>query len=214
MYKLFWAEGTASFAPHAVLEEAGVAYELAVVDFAAGEQRSPAYLAVNPLGKVPALVLPDGGVLTEAAAICLFLGERLQLTHLVPALDDPLRGRFLQDLFYLSTTLQEAYKRVYYPRRFSSDPADAPRIQARAREALMECWQAVERHLAAEGPFHLGDRFSLLDLYTTMLATWFTPQDELFGACPGVAACHREVAQRPAVARCLSRQRQVSVGTS
>lgn len=211
MYKLYWAEGTASFAPHAVLEEAGVPYELAVVDLAAGEQRSPAYLAVNPRGKVPALLLPEGGVLSEAAAICLYLAERLELSELVPAPDDPLRGRFLESLFYLSTTLQEAYKRVYYPKRFSSDPADA---EARGREALMDCWRAVEAHLAAGGPFHLGARFSLLDLYTTMLATWFVPQDELFRACPAVAGCYRRTAERPAVAHCLSRQRRVSRGVS
>ncbi len=76
MYRLYWAAGTGAIAPEVMLEAAGTAFERIVVDLAAGEHRRADYLAVNPVGEVPALVLPDGTVVTESAAIVLLLGER------------------------------------------------------------------------------------------------------------------------------------------
>ena len=86
MYKLYWAPATAALAPQAVLEEAGVAYEIERIDLDRQEQRRPAYLALNPGGYVPTLVTGDGQVLTESAAITLSLCERHPETGLLPGM--------------------------------------------------------------------------------------------------------------------------------
>lgn len=214
MYRLYWSEGTASFGPQVVLEEGGLDHEIVEVDIAAGQNRRPDYLKINPLGTVPALVRPDGQVLTEAAAIMLYLAERHGLDELAPAVGDPGRGLFLRSLFYLTNTVQDDYRRFYYPERISTDPADAPRIKAKAVEALIESWRHVDDQLAAQGPFHLGARFSLADIYLVMLATWFQPMADLFARFPAVRRCFDQASRRPAVRKCLEQQGDIGVGQS
>ncbi len=212
MYRLCFQKGTASFGPQAVLEEAKLPYELVSVDTSTGEHRRPDYLAINPLGLVPALVTPQGETLYESAAILLYLADRHHVEDLAPPVDDPLRGLFYRSLFYLSKTVQTAYKRFHYPERFSSDPGDAPCIKAKAVDDLVAGWRAVDVQLAATGPYHLGARFSLADIYLVMLATWFDPPEELRRLFPAVANCFDLVAKRPAIRRCLERQDALSVG--
>src|SRR5688572_14622587 len=92
MYRLYWAPGSAAMAPHAMLEEIGVPYELWPVDLEA--PRPPDYFKLNPNGKVPTLVAKDGQAIYESAAICLYLADRHPEAGLAPALDDPLRGLY------------------------------------------------------------------------------------------------------------------------
>lgn len=204
MDKLYWAPNSAALAPQAILEEAGAPYEILPVDLKAGAQRSPDYLALNPGGYVPALVTADGQVLTESAAIMLTLAERHPETGLLPAAGDPARGTLLRWLFYLTNTVQEAYKRFYYAARYSTDPADAPRIRQKATADLLERWAVVERHLASGGPFVLGRRASVADIYLLMLATWYEPLLQMLDACPSVRRCCEALAQRPAIAKVLA----------
>lgn len=212
MYTLYWAEGTASFGPQAVLEEANIKHRIVKIDTTIGEQRAPEYLAINPTGKVPSLVLPDGEILFETAAIMLYLADAHQLGDLAPPVDHPLRGLFYRSLFLLSNTIQNDYKRFYYPERFSADVAAVCGIKKKAKDDLIAGWQIVDAHLATNGPYQLGVRFSLVDIYLVMLVTWFEPREELFNICPGVRQCFDLVAARPAVARCLAQQGQLSIG--
>ena len=89
------------------LEEAGVAYDLAVVNILQGEQKSPALLTINPMGKLP--TLQDGDVVvTEAAAIALYLADRYAPGRLAPALDDPRRGAYLRWSFFAPSVIEPA----------------------------------------------------------------------------------------------------------
>ena len=212
MYDLYWAEGTVSFAPQAVLEEADLPYNLIPVDFAARVNRAPDYLAVNPLGLVPALCSPDGTVITEAAAICLHLIEKHDLDFLAPGPGEDQRASFLQWLFYLTSSLQMAYKRYYYPERFTTDPAHTPAIRERSLSNLEEVWAPVERHLAESGPHMLLTRYSLLDIYVVMIASWHPDRNNLFASFPILATHIGRISERPAIARCLARQTGLSVG--
>ena len=203
MYKLYWAAGTAALAPQAILEEVGAAYEIVTLDLKRQEHRRPEYLALNPAGLVPTLVTGDGLVLTESAAITVALCERHPDAGLIPEPGDPARGTFFRWLFYLANAVQEAYKRFYFPGRFSTDPADAPRIKDQADSDLAARWRIVEDRLADSGPYLLGARFSAADIFLVMLATWFESKEDLFEMCPNVGRCFALAAERPALRRTL-----------
>jgi len=200
MYKLYWNKDTAAVAPEMVLEEAGLAYEKIVIDAFGGETWQADFLAINPAGYIPALIRDDGSILYESAAICLYLCDRHGLSELLPPPEDPDRGLLYRGLFYQTSTIQDAYKRYYYAHRFSTDEADAPRIKEKALEALIERWKVMDDHLAAGGPFYLGSRFSLVDLYMQMLVTWFPPDyAEFLARYTAIERAFVLTAERPAV---------------
>ncbi len=113
MYELYYAVGTACFAPHMVLEEANLPHRVIGVDIVSGQHKAPEYLSINPAGKVPGLKLSGGQVLTEASAICLYVADIHNLREIAPGVDEVDRGVFLKSLVYLATWVQEHGKRYY-----------------------------------------------------------------------------------------------------
>ena len=204
MYKLYWARNTAAFAPEAVLVAAALPYERVPIDLGRAENRTPAYLAVNPAGYLPALVTPEGEVVHEAAAIVLYLCDRHGL-DLVPPAGAPERGFFYCALFYMTNTLQEAYKLYYYPARFAGEAADLAATRARALALLQTRWAVVEDLLKPRaGPFFFGTRFGALDIYLAMLATWHPKEAELLAGLPAVKRCFEAAAAVPSLAQVLA----------
>ena len=204
MYVLYGGGVSRSVGPQMVLEEAGLAYELREVDIAAGEHRTAEFLAINPAGYVPALITPEGETLHEAAAIMLYLADRHGLDDLAPRVDDPLRGRFLSRLFFHTNDIQPAMKRSFYPERYALEPDHIPQVREAAREMARERWSVLDGYLAACGPYHLGERFSLLDLH---MALWVNagvaaPRD-MAEEFPAVGACFARVMARPKAAALL-----------
>src|SRR5262245_26723082 len=133
MYTLYWSPGSASVAPHACLEEAGAAYTLKRVDTSKGEHQQPEYLALNPKGKVPTLVV-DKDVLTESAAICMLIGDRHPDAGLAPVVGDHRRGHYYGWLTHLTNTLQPAMLEFYYPDRHTTSANGTEAVAAKARE--------------------------------------------------------------------------------
>lgn len=203
MYKLYWCAQTAAFGPQAVLEAIGVAHEIVPVDVTKDEHLTPEYLAMNPAGKIPALVLPDGTVMHEAAAIMLYLAETHGHTDLAPALDDPIRAEFLSTFFFLTTTVQNAHKQFYYPHRFTADPAKADLVKNQAPVNIKDDWSVIEKRLAGSGPFIFGQRFTLCDIYAVMLITWNPDPKQLLSDSPGLNACFNAAKEREVMARLL-----------
>ncbi len=214
MYTLYWSEGTASFAPQVVLEEAGLPYKLVPVDISANENRGVDYLKMNPTGRVPTLITPEGDVIYESAAIGLYLIDHHGGDELAPLPTDSLRGAFLQSLIYLSNTVQAFYRTYYYPERFGQGAKDADAFKAVAIENLYDAWESVEIYLQKNGPYHLGDRYSFADIYLVMLATWFPSMNDLLTRYPALKRCFDLSVARPAVHKCLSSQTEISVGGS
>ena len=169
LYILYGGNLTRALAVQMVLEESSLAYELRNVDIAAQEHRSEAFRAINPAGYVPALITPEGTVLHEAAAICLWLADRHAIEEMAPLPTDPLRGVFLAKLFYFTNDIQPALKHCYYPRRWTLRDGDTPAFRKHSQAMAAERWQILEDWLEANGPYHLGDRLSLLDLH---LSVW------------------------------------------
>ena len=196
MYKLYWCYQTAALGPELVLEEGGLAYEKVPVDITRQEHARLDYLALNPAGLVPALVTPEGEVMTETPAIMLWLCERHGLP-LAPSPGAPQRAQFLRWLFFVATGIHASYKRVHYPYRFSADQAAADGIGARALEMLDANWKLLDDQLASGGPFLLGAEASAADLYLAMLVTWHPEARALLNRLPALRRCFDAVLARP-----------------
>jgi glutathione S-transferase len=177
MYTLYWTPGSASQTPHGVLEEAGVAYELRRVDLAAGANQDPAYLKLNPNGKVPTLVVDNAYALFEGGAISMFIADRHPEAKLAPAPGDKTRGHYYQWMTHLTNSLQPAMLRYYYPDRHTSGDTEA--VTNKALEEVAAVWSRIDAHLRVKGPYLLGGQFSAADIFAPMLSTWE-------GACPGI----------------------------
>jgi glutathione S-transferase len=135
------------------LEEAGQPYELRVVDILKGEQKGPELVALNPMGKLPTLV--DGDVvITEAAAICLYLADRYA-PQLAPALDDPRRGTYLRWSFFAPGVIEPAVMAKVSGWTYK---------EVAAGFGTYDTMIAATKHALAKGPFLLGDQFSMADV--------------------------------------------------
>lgn len=106
--KLYWAPNTRSVSALWMLEELGVLYERELIDVRAGEQDTPAFRAINPMGKVP-VVAEGETVVSEQSAICAWLADRFPEKKLAPLIDDPMRGEYLRWLFFAGNCIEPAY---------------------------------------------------------------------------------------------------------
>ena len=206
MYILYGGGFTRALIVEMVMAEGGIPYELRNVDIVAQEHRRPEYLAINPSGWVPALVTPEGETLYETPAINLYLAERHRLTHLAPASDDPDRGLFLSGFFSLAGDLEPILKRSFYPHRYVMRDEDTAAMEERALREALERLQVMEGRLQGKGPYHLGSRFSLVDL---TLCHWTAPLEDRgeLAACPALRRCLQLVVARPKLRPHFERQK-------
>jgi len=207
MYKLYWSKGAGSMAPEVILEEVGAKYEKIEVDLAKQANRRAEFLAVNPLGQVPALVLPDGTLMTESAAIVVHLTDRHPGAMLAPPAASPESARFLRWLVFMATNVYTADLRLYYADRFTTDASAADGIAARARADLDRCFGILEAALDP-GPYLLAGSFSAADIYLWMLASWHPDPARLFADNPRIEALMGRVEARPAVAKVKAENRE------
>jgi len=183
-----------------LLEELGADYELRVINMKAGEQRAPAYLAVNPMGKVPAVTHGDA-LVTEQVAIFLYLADLFPQAQLAPALDDPLRGPYLRWL-------------VYYAAAF--EPAIVDRAMKREQAPLAMSpygdYETMLRTLTdrlAQERFILGERFSAADILWGTALGW-TTMFKLVPETPVIMEYVERINARPAVAKVKARDAELS----
>jgi glutathione S-transferase/GST-like protein len=200
MYKLYWARESGAMAPQALFEEIGVEYDKIVIDLEKGEHKSAEFLSVNPMGQIPALILPDGTLMTEAAAMLLEIADRHAEAGLAPAAGSAERARFLRWLFFLSSSIYPAVLRVYYSERFSTEPSAAEGIKAAAEAELDEQFEILDAALDP-GPYLLGETFSAVDIMLWMLIQWHPEPTRLFERAPRVERFAGLVQERPAIAR-------------
>ena len=149
---------------HWMLEETGAPYDVEILSFEKGEHKAPEYLAINPIGKVPAIV-HRGTVVTESAAICAYLADAFPQSDLAPALDDPARGTYYRWLFFGAGCIEPAL----VDRLFARPPVDRP--GALGYGNYTDTLNALEQALAP-GPYILGERFSAADVYVGSQIVW------------------------------------------
>ncbi|MBX9710733.1 MAG: glutathione S-transferase family protein [Xanthobacteraceae bacterium] len=154
MMKLYWAPRTRSFTAVWLMEEVGEPYERVPVDLSTRAHKTPEYLAINPMGKVPALA--DGEVfIAETAAICAYVAERHHDKNLAPPIGDPLRAKYLQWLFFSPGCIEPAIIQIY-------TKLDIPPRTAAWGDAD-QVFGVLDAALA-KGPWILGDMFSAADV--------------------------------------------------
>ena len=134
--------------------------------------------------------------LYETPAINLYLAERHGLTHLAPRVDEPERGLFLSGLFHLTDELEPELKRYFYPHRYVLRDEDAPAMKARSLAIALERLGVIDRRLGDGGPYHLGERFSLVDLTMTYWGACIGSAG-LFDPYPALRRCMKLVLDRP-----------------
>lgn len=204
MFTLFHSPGACSLASLVALEEVGAAYELRRLDMRQGEQRSAEYLAVNPKGRVPALVTPRG-VLTETPAILAFLAQSFPAAGLAP-LDDPFAFAELQAFnSYLCATVHVAHAHKLRGSRWADDPAALEAMKEKVPESMAACFAPIEREFL-RGPWVMGETYTVADPYLFTLARWLEGDGVPLASLPRVADHHARMTERPAVQRALARQ--------
>ena len=154
MMKLYYCPRTRSFSTLWLMEETGQPYERVLIEISAGAQKTPDYLAVNPMGKVPAL--QDGeATLGEAAAICAYVAERYPDARLAPPPGDPRRAKYLYWLFFGPSCIEPAIVQIF-------TKIQVPTVSAAWGDAT-QVFDVIERALET-GPWLLGDDFSAADV--------------------------------------------------
>jgi glutathione S-transferase len=188
---LFHSPNTRSSGTLVLLEELGALYELRVLNMQAGEQRQPAFLAVNPLGKVPAILHGDV-LVTEQPAIYLYLADLFPGAGLTPPLGDVRRGPYLRWMVFYAACFEPAV----VDRAMKREPSSAMMSPYGDFDAVMA---AVNAQLRA-GPFFLGEQFSAADVLWGSALRWTT----MFGIVPetpGIKAYIERTTNRPAALR-------------
>ena len=203
MLKLFHAWGSCSLASLIALEEAGADYEMVVMDTKAGDQRTADYLAVNPKGRVPALVT-DRGVLTETPAILAYIPETHPSARLLPV-DAWERAQAHAFNSYLCSTVHVAHAHKHRGHRWTDDPVAQAAMTAAVPKNEIACLQLIEDEMLA-GPWVLGEAYSVCDAYLFTLAGWLEGDGVDRRQFPKVNALCDRVAARPAVRKVLAQQ--------
>jgi glutathione S-transferase len=185
---LFHAPNTRSTGARILLEELGVPYTLQVINMKAGEQRQPAYLAVNPMGKVPA-VLHGEALITEQVAVSLYLADLFPQAGLAPALDDPLRGPYLRWLVYYAACFEPAV----VDRFLKHEPAPPAMCPYGDYDTMLK----TLTDQLAKAPYLLGEGFSAADVLWGTALGW-TTMFKLVPELPVIMDYVKRVGTRPA----------------
>jgi glutathione S-transferase len=195
-YRLYARQRVGSLAPQMLLEEIGAGYELVWVGKAPAEIE--AFRRISPAAKIPVLMLPDGTVVSESAAILIHLTNAHPAAALAPVPGSSAHAQFLQWMVFLSANAYEAALRFYYPERYSA-AGEAAAAQIK-KQALADWTGHFEIVQAALSPYVLGAELSAADLYLHMLASWYPLKDPALASRLPKLRQHAELLRlRPAI---------------
>ena len=202
MLTLYYARGTCALASHLALEFAGAPYEAVRLDFKKNEQRTPEYLRINPKGRVPALVT-ERGVLTETPALLLYIAQTFPQAKLAP-LDDAFQlARANEFNSYLCSTVHVAHAHRMRGYRWADDEAAQNAMKQKVAQNVGDCFELIEREML-QGPWVLGERFSMCDPYLFTLAQWLEGDGVDPARFPKVLALRQRMEADPAVVKVLA----------
>jgi GST-like protein len=186
-YTLLASKGCGSAVVEACLAVSGLPHTVEEVEHGRPGPARDRLLALNPLGQVPTLLLPDGSVMTESAAMALHLAEQAPGTGLAPAPDDPERPAFLRWLAFLVGAVYPSFTYGDEPSRYVSGEAAQAELRAGTDACCQRCWRIAEDALSPR-PWFLGERFSALDLYVSVMSRWRPRRAWFAEHCPKLHA--------------------------
>jgi glutathione S-transferase len=201
MLKLYYATGSCALASHIALEEAGARYEAVRLNFATNDQRKPEYLALNPKGRVPALVT-ERGVLTETPAILAFIAQTYPKAQLAPRADPYAFARVQAFNSYLCSTVHVAHAHKARGYRWADDPDAIQAMREKVPATVGECFELMEREMFA-GPWVMGENYTICDPYLFTLAQWLEGDGVDPARFPKIHDHRTRMALRPAVKKVL-----------
>ncbi|MFN8546111.1 MAG: glutathione S-transferase family protein [Candidatus Binatia bacterium] len=202
MITLYHAPQTRSVRPRWMLEELGVSYDVRRLNLAAGDQKKPDYLALNPNGTIPTLV--DGDlVLWESAAICQYLADKAPDKRLAPPVGTPARGKYYQWIHYAMSALEPPAITIFLHTMMRPEEKRVPLLVEEARPALAAGMAVVERALAGR-PHILGDEFTAADVMIASTLGWARMMGLVGADLPNVSDYLDRLMARPAAQRAFA----------
>lgn len=203
MLTLYYTPRTCALATHIALIDAGADYTLQRIDFSKGEQRAPDFLALNPKGRVPALVTPQG-ILTETTALLTYIAQTQPQANLAPT--EPFALARLQSFnAFLSSTLHVAHAHGPRGNRWTDDPAAQAALISYVPTSVTAAFKLVEDTML-QGPFVMGDTYTIADPYLFTMSTWIEGDQVDTAQIPRVMAHRQMMSERPSVIRALAEE--------
>jgi glutathione S-transferase len=204
MLKLYYSPGSCALASHIALQEAGASYTTERIDFKSNQQNSPEYLALNPKGRVPAM-LTDRGILTETPAMLAYIAQSFPLTKLAP-LDDPFAFAQVQAFnSYLCSTVHVAHAHGRRGNRWVNAEASLADMKRKLPETVGATFALIERGML-KGPWVMGETYTICDPYLFTLAQWLERDGVDLSSLPKVIDHRKRMSERPAVRKALAEE--------
>lgn len=206
MLKLYYAPGTCALASHIALIDAGAEFEAVRLDFTKQQQQSPDYLAINPKGRVPALVT-EQGVITETPAILAYIAQTFPAAKLAP-LGDPFAFARVQEFnSYLCSTCHVAHAHLRRGARWvdASETAAIEAMQRRVPSSVTQCFELIERGML-QGPWVMGKDYTVCDPYLYTLSMWLDGDKADLSKLPRVVEHRARMSERSSAKQALAEQ--------
>ena len=205
MLKLYYAPGTCAMASHIALQESGAAYATERLDFKTNQQNSSEYLAINPKGRVPALVT-DRGILTETPAMLAFIAQSFPAAKLAP-LDDAFAFAQAQAFnSYLCSTVHVAHAHKGRGPRWATEESSFADMKRKVPQTMAACFALIERDML-RGPWVMGEQYTVCDPYLYTIAGWLEGDSVDIATFPKVADHRKRMSERPAVQKVLAAEK-------
>jgi glutathione S-transferase len=203
--QLYFAPGASSLAPLVALEEIDIPYAAHRLDLAAGDQRRPEYLKVNPRGRVPTLVV-GGQPVTEVLAILTYLAHRYPHSELLP-LADPLKlAKAYEVMSWFASTVHVAFAQIARPERYADDETVKAALATPGEARFARTLTDIERLAQGPGPWLLGESFSAVDAYALVIWRWAERRQIDTANYPAWSAKAARAFARPSVVRALRKE--------
>jgi len=203
--QLYFAPGACSFVPHVALEAAKAAFEPKLVKLQKGEQKAPEYLALNPNGQVPVLVV-DGAPLTQIVAICDYLDRAFPAAGFLPK-DAWARSQALSELAWMNNTVHPTFTHIFRPERFAASEDAQAEVKKQAAAQFRGDLERIQAKAANARPFWFGNFISFHDAYAFVFLRWGGIAGIDPKSLPAYYAYAERVMQAPPVAAAIARER-------
>jgi GST-like protein len=196
-YVLYGDKGSGASAVEMALAEAGVDYEFKTISLEENQQKSKAFLKINPSGKMPALKLPTGEIVTESSALLVAIGERHPRAKLLPPLGSADRAQAYRWLAFMASEIYPMVEIVDYPERFAPKGKQADALREKARARIRERILTAQKAIA--GPWFLESGFSVVDIYLSMFSRWSVGKEWRTRNLKPLLALSRRLSARPKI---------------